>query len=219
MNYLDIIRRYNKVAFTLIRLLLEGSFNYLDISEIIMYISEGRMKGLNYFYLDGKKLDRWLDVTFHRCKKNSGLILPMVMQQISRAGDGLSAGSFEKARGTAAAFVAKLEVRHILPLPDYQKRHQISPSNFHRNGERTEWARQKGLESILVWCWNLHLTVRWKDCFIPPIPLSPCPGREKTLDPLCLGIKIHSANLILSPFLSEFKRLSYIIILKRQFLF
>lgn len=45
----------------------------------------------------------------------------MVRQQISRAGDGLSTGSSEKARGTAAAFVAKLEVRYTL-LPDYQNR-------------------------------------------------------------------------------------------------
>lgn len=46
----------------------------------------------------------------------------MVMQQLSRAGDGLYTGSFKKARSTAAAFVAKLEVRHTLLLPDTQNR-------------------------------------------------------------------------------------------------
>lgn len=178
MNYLDIIRRYNKVAFTLIRLLLEVSFNYLEIRKIIVYIFEGRIKGLNYFYLDGKKLERWLYVTFHRCKENSGLILPMVMQQISRAGDGLSAGSFEKARGTAAAFDAKLEVRHILPLPDYQKRHQISPSNFHRNGEdRMSQTEGAGIHPSLMLKPSSRSPL--EGLSYSPKPLSPCSGRKK----------------------------------------
>lgn len=54
-------------------------------------------------------------------KEASGHNVAMVMQRTRRAGEGPSAGSFEKA-STAAAFVAKLEVRCPLLLPDYQNR-------------------------------------------------------------------------------------------------
>lgn len=75
-----------------------------------------------------------------------------------------------------------------------EQSHQISPSNFQRNGERTEWARREGLESILGWRWNLQPALSGMG---PLTPWFLSGGKTPNLP--CLGGKRHSPSLNSAP--------------------
>ena len=156
------------------------------------WLLQGKVKQRNYFCLKGKNLKGDL-LSFFKDGTVKGTVASFYPSLCNDSESWGRTGHWQfwkSQRYCSCIYCQTGSQTHCPSARPPEQRHQISPSNCQRNGERTEWARREGLEPILGWGWNLHLVLPRKG---PLTPQFLCGGN--TPNPPCLGVKRHSLRL------------------------